>query len=246
MLQPAASFIVLDTVDSTNNYAMAKVHAGLAKHGQAYFCGLQTAGKGQRGKEWQTAEGVNIALSLVLDVQLLNIAQQFQLLVSVALGCHDFFSRFAGEETAIKWPNDIYWRDRKAGGVLIENNFQGKDWKFAVVGIGVNINQTHFEPHLKNPVSLRQITGKSWDTIFLAKELQRCVLNRFDAIKTAPFAHSLAAYNHHLFGRDKKVRLKKGAIQFDTTVKTITAFGQLVTQDTLERHFDFGEVEWVI
>jgi BirA family biotin operon repressor/biotin-[acetyl-CoA-carboxylase] ligase len=163
MSKTGSSIVILKQIDSTNNYAMAKVHAGMAKHGDSYFTTYQTAGKGQRGKHWDTANGVNIALSLVLEVKLLNASQQFQLLVSVALGCYDFFARYAGQETSIKWPNDIYWRDRKAVGVLIENVFQGSQWNFAVVGIGVNINQTSFDPSLKNPVSLKQITGKTFD-----------------------------------------------------------------------------------
>ena len=241
-----SSFVILKQVDSTNNYAMAKVHAGMAKHGDTYFTTMQTAGKGQRGRVWQTADGVNIALSLVLDAQLLNASQQFQLLVGVALGCYDFFERYAGQETSIKWPNDIYWRDRKAVGVLIENVFQGSDWKFAVAGIGVNINQTHFDPSLKNPVSLQQITGKTYDLIALAEELQKNVLSRCNAIQKDSFGNSLAEYNACLFGLNKKMRLKKGPIHFDTTIKGVTAFGQLITTDFQERQFNFGEVEWVV
>jgi BirA family biotin operon repressor/biotin-[acetyl-CoA-carboxylase] ligase len=246
MPQTGSSFVILKQVDSTNNYAMAKVHAGMAKHGDTYFTSMQTAGKGQRGRVWETADGVNIALSLVLDVQLLNASQQFQLLVCVALGCYDFFERYAGQETSIKWPNDIYWRDRKAVGVLIENSFQGSDWKFAVAGIGVNINQTHFDNSLKNPVSLKQITGKTYDLIELAKDLQIHVLERFSAIQKDPFRISLAEYNGHLYGLNKKMHLKKGPIHFDTTIKGVTAFGQLITTDSQERQFNFGDVEWVV
>ena len=247
MPQTGSSFVILKQVDSTNNYAMAKVHAGMAKHGDTYFTTVQTAGKGQRGRVWETADGVNIALSLILDVQLLNASQQFQLLVSVALGCYDFFERYAGQETSIKWPNDIYWGDRKAVGVLIENSFQGSDWKFAVAGIGVNINQTHFGNSLKNPVSLKQITGKTYDLTPLAKELQIHVLNRFSAIQKDPFSLSLAEYNGQLFGLNKKMHFKKGSIHFDATIQGVTPFGQLVTMDSKqERLFNFGEVEWVV
>ena len=247
MHKTGSSFVILNQVDSTNNYAMGKVHAGMAKHGDAYFSSNQTAGKGQRGKTWETADAVNIALSLVLDVQLLNASQQFQLLVSVALGCYDFFSSYAGHETSIKWPNDIYWRDRKAVGVLIENSFQGSDWKFAVVGIGVNVNQTGFDPSLKNPVSLKQITGKTYDLIALARELQNHVFNRFGALQKEPFGLSLADYNEHLFGLHKKMHLKKGSIHFDAIIRGVTPFGQLMTTEShQERQFDFGEVEWVV
>jgi BirA family biotin operon repressor/biotin-[acetyl-CoA-carboxylase] ligase len=240
------SFNVLDAVDSTNNYAMAKVHAGMAKHGNAYYSSIQTAGKGQRGKIWETSEGVNIALSIVLEVQLLNASQQFQLSVAVALGCFDFFSSYAGDETAIKWPNDIYWRDRKAGGVLIENIFHGNEWKYAVIGIGVNINQPYFNAGLKNPVSLKQITGKTFDTVALAKELHQSVLKRFNQLEKGEFAGLLKQYNQLLFSLNKITRLKKDTIVFDTLIKGVTEHGQLSTVDTTERQFDFGEVDWVL
>ena len=78
---------------------------------------------------------------------------------------------FAGEETKIKKPNDIYWRDRKAGGILIENIVRGTDWTWTVIGIGLNINQTQFSNEAGNPVSLKQITGKDWDIKTMQKKL---------------------------------------------------------------------------
>lgn len=80
-----------------------------------------------------------------------------------------FFMEFAGKETKIKKPNDIYWRDRKAGGILIENMVRGTHWTWTVIGIGLNINQTHFSNEAGNPVSLKQITGKDWDVKTMQK-----------------------------------------------------------------------------
>ena len=247
------AFTILDSVDSTNNYAMAQVHAALPKHGDAFFALQQTGGKGQRGKSWHTGNGENIALSIIAEPKPLQVAEQFKLSVAVALGCYDFFSRYAGDETFIKWPNDIYWRDRKAGGVLIENLI-GKNktdkkydsvWKYAVVGIGINVNQTVFDNELKNVVSLKQITGKSFDVVVLAKELQAMVLKRIDSLAEKSFDNLLAEYNACLFKRNTMVKLRKGKAEFDTMIKWVTAGGQLYTIDTIDNFFDFGEVEWV-
>ncbi len=256
------SFIILDSVDSTNNYAMANVHAGLAKQGDAYFALQQTGGKGQRGKNWHTGNGKNIALSIIAEPAGLTVAEQFKLSASVALACFDFFSTYAGDETSIKWPNDIYWRDRKAGGVLIENiigpailqksnaeklnEVTGNQWKYAVLGIGININETVFDTSLKNVVSLKQITGKKFDVIALAKELHKKVLKRIGEINTLPFEKILQQYNAHLFKINSIARLKKGKVIFDTMIKGVTEKGQLYTVDTIDNFFDFGEVEWVI
>lgn len=239
------SFVILGQVDSTNNYAMAKVHAGMAKHGDACFTSWQTAGKGQRGKEWQTGKGLNIALSIILQPTILKINEPFPLSAAIALASLTFFKFYGGKETTIKWPNDIYWRDRKAAGILIENVFQGKEWLWSVVGIGININQTKFEKEGANPVSLKQITGKSFDLVMLAKHLCQCILEKAETLLTNPFNDLMNEYNSNLYKKEKLVRLRKNNILFETLIKEVSLTGQLITVDATERQFDFGEVEWV-
>jgi BirA family transcriptional regulator, biotin operon repressor / biotin---[acetyl-CoA-carboxylase] ligase len=245
-MQADAFFKILDTVDSTNNYAMAKVRAGMAKHGMAIFAREQTAGKGQRGKSWQTQAQQNIALSLILNTDTLRTDQQFYLSMLVALGVNDFIKEYAGGETAIKWPNDLYWRDRKAGGILIETVFKGSTWQWAVVGIGININQTRFDKSLPNPVSLSQITGKTYDVILLAKELYGFVMKRVGAIATIKTDSVVQEYNDSLYKLNQTVKLKKANAIFKTTIRGVSVSGQLHTADTMERQFDFGEVQWVL
>lgn len=239
-------FKILDTVDSTNNYAMDRVQAGMASHGMAWFTHEQTAGKGQRGKGWQTEPGKNIAMSLVLQPESLDARQQFYLSAAIALACFEFFSGYAGDETKIKWPNDLFWRDRKAGGVLIENVFHGKKWKWAIAGIGININQVNFEGGIKNPVSLKQITGKEFDTVILAKELYALLMKRISELNTKSFEKILDDYNKHLYKLNKNVSLKKEGVIFETVIKAVSREGKLLTVDATNRQFDFGEVEWVL
>jgi BirA family transcriptional regulator, biotin operon repressor / biotin---[acetyl-CoA-carboxylase] ligase len=243
-------FTILDTVGSTNNYAMQQVHDGLAKHGQAWFATEQTAGKGQRGKNWASEKGKNIAMSLVLDPGQLSagpggkVTSQFHLSAAIALSALELLKKYAGDEIKIKWPNDLYWRDRKAGGILIENKFQGKAWKWAVVGIGINVNQTGFSKDLVNPVSLKQITGRTFDVIELAKELHAVLMKNLSAGKTPD--ETLQQYNKHLYKINQLVTFRKAGVKFDTVIKEVSAQGKLVTVDAIEREFDFGEVEWVL
>ena len=128
-------FTELSTVDSTNIYAMEQIQANLAVHGAAFFAREQTAGKGQRGKHWEAVPGENILLSVVLNTQFLVITQQFHLSVMVALACYDFLELYITDELSIKWPNDLYWRDRKTAGILIETSLSGNKWPWAVAGI---------------------------------------------------------------------------------------------------------------
>jgi BirA family biotin operon repressor/biotin-[acetyl-CoA-carboxylase] ligase len=240
------AFIELGSVDSTNNYAMAQAAAGSAGHGTLYFARDQWAGKGTRGRTWTSKPGENIILSAVLEPVALVSSQAFALSACVALACHDLFSRYAGDEaTRIKWPNDIYWGDRKAGGILIENSFRGDRWAFAIVGIGININQTEFQAAARNPISLRQITGKSYDPVQLARELGGCLERRYRELE-AGISGPVAQYNTRLYRLGQEVRLRKGNAAFDTVITGVSAQGQLLTNDVLEREFSFGEVEWII
>jgi len=226
---------------------MAQAHAGMASHGTQFFAYDQWAGKGQRGKSWTSVPGENIILSTVLQPVNLPITQPFALSATVALACWDLFSSYAGpEETRIKWPNDLYWRDRKAGGILIENSYLGSRWAWAIAGTGININQTLFPETARNPVSLKQITGRPFDVVGLARELGSWLDRRYDQLMAGGAISLLEEYNSRLFRRGERVRLKKDNAVFETVVTGVASTGLLLTRDTLEREFNFGEVEWVI
>ena len=238
-------FIQFDTIASTNSYAIDRIQANLAAHGTTYFAHNQTEGKGQRGKIWLTENGANITLSVIVDCSLLSIQHQFKLSAAAALGCFDFFSQYAGEETSIKWPNDIYWRDRKAAGILIENIVRGSDWTYAVIGIGMNINQTTFSHEAKNPVSLKQITGKHFDIVEIAKLLCNHLEKRYQQLLADDFPNILADYNYKLYKANQRVTLKKGSVSFKCVIDGVNDYGQLLVSQAAQQSFDFGEVEWV-
>ncbi len=257
LINPSApSFIELQSVDSTNNYARGLIYAndlpekqGVALQGMAVFTHEQVAGKGQRGKVWASEKDKNIALSVILKPHPLKPAEQFQLSACVAVAVHDFFAKYAGTDTRIKWPNDLYWQDRKAGGILIESIIGSGEqpvWEWAIAGVGININQTSFCPHLPNPVSLKQITGHDFKVMVLAKELHGMVLENFRLLITGGFAPIGQRYIHLLYKREEKVKLKKDNRVFEVLVKTVSPQGKLVVQHAIEEEFEFGEVEWMI
>jgi len=235
--------IILEKVDSTNNYAMGLVQKGEAIGGVGVFAKEQTAGKGRRGKTWKSRSGENIILTINEQMLWLPVQQQFQLSIAAALGCFDFFSHYIKKNMKIKWPNDIFINDRKAGGILIENLVKGNLWQWAIIGIGLNINQENFGNEIR-AISLKQITGIHYDVIELANELLQAVINRINQLKSGEFNDLLYQYNENLFCRNKTVKLKKGNIVFETTIKKISSAGELITRDVIERRFEFDEVEW--
>jgi BirA family biotin operon repressor/biotin-[acetyl-CoA-carboxylase] ligase len=256
-------FIELQSIDSTNKYAIGLVQRnqlpegqGEAQHGMSIFAQEQTAGRGQRSKNWLSQKGANVVLSIVLKPYPLQVHDQFKLSVCMAVSICEFFANYAGDETKIKWPNDLYWRDRKAGGVLIENIVRTSDsrdarqkaqiWKWAVAGIGININQTIFPADLRNPVSLKQITGKDFESVRLAKEICSVVEKNYQLLMAGKFEQLFSYYQTHLYKKDKKVKLKNGNRVFETTIKGVSETGQLITQHSIEERFKFGEVEWML
>ena len=258
MPQPPATkplglpFVELQSVDSTNNYARQQLHAGLAQHGMAFFAQEQLAGKGQRGKSWTAEKGSNIILSLLVKPRPLQLGQQFQLSACVAVATHEFFMKYAGEETKIKWPNDLYWQDRKAGGILIENIVGGqepgsshREWN-SIIGIGININQTVFDPEIKNPVSLKQITGRHFDPVELGKELCSVLDKKYNELMAEGFEPIYKAYLTHLYKRKATVKLKKENKTFEALIEGISPAGKLIVQHAIVEEYDFGDVEWVI
>lgn len=183
-----APLIELSTIDSTNIYAMAQIKAGLAKSGSCYTADFQTNGKGQHGRVWESTKGQNLLCSYILELNTLDAlknwtpADQIGFSAAIALGARAFFAAFAGSETKIKKPNDIYFSDRKAGGILIENIVRGQEWTWAVIGIGMNINQTEFSPEAlnsvsSNPISLQEITNQSWDLKKMQQHLSEALNN---------------------------------------------------------------------
>lgn len=172
-----APLIELSEIDSTNMYAMEQIHAQKALSGSVFQTDFQTNGKGQHGRIWESHRGENLLCTYILELNSLKQgknwipSEQLGFSAAVALGAQAFFMEFAGDETKIKKPNDLYWRDRKAGGILIENIVRGNDWTWTVIGIGFNINQTQFSNEAGNPVSLKQITGKNWNVKTMQKKL---------------------------------------------------------------------------
>lgn len=236
--------IVLETIDSTNNYAMALVQKGAAIHGKAVFAMDQTKGKGRRGREWVSTKGENIMLSIPVQMQWLPTSRQFELSVAVSLAAHALLCTEVAFPVRIKWPNDIFIGDRKAGGILIENAIKGILWQWSVIGIGINVNQASFDQHGPIATSLHQTSGKVYDVLNLAESLRLLVLEKIDSLKSGNFAKMLEEYNDRLFARGREVKLKKDNIVFQTTITGVSSSGQLITKDAFERRFNFDEIEF--
>ncbi|MCY7420646.1 MAG: biotin--[acetyl-CoA-carboxylase] ligase [Chitinophagaceae bacterium] len=238
-------FIQLFEVDSTNNYAMAQVQASLAVHGTAWFAHQQTSGKGQRGKAWLSNEKENIILSFAIDPSPLFIRDQFVISAITALACVDLFKRYNINDVKIKWPNDVFCGDRKAGGILIENVIQGQNWKFSIVGIGININQTNFATDIVNATSLAVLTGEQYDPVLLAQELCSIFEKRWSTIISGNFQDIMKEYHDNLYKLDEVVSFKYENAVFSATVLGVNFRGELRLDTGEEITLPSGRVTWL-
>jgi BirA family biotin operon repressor/biotin-[acetyl-CoA-carboxylase] ligase len=244
-------FTELTEVDSTNIYAMNQVKTNLAGHGAAFLAQKQWAGKGQMGKVWEAETGQNILLSVVLDPKKLvfdGLALEPSMVsMLVAVGCFNFFITYAGDETSIKWPNDIYWRDRKAAGILIENSFRGPIWQWSIAGMGVNINQTEFGTGLNKAVSLKQITGKTFQVPALAKELCSHIEAALQMLVDKGPDTLLALYNNVLYKKGEQVQLDIEGQKITATICRVLSNGylEIETQNGIKQSHALGAIQWL-
>jgi BirA family biotin operon repressor/biotin-[acetyl-CoA-carboxylase] ligase len=240
-------FTHLKQVNSTNIYAMQQLQAKLAEHGAVFFADVQTAGKGQMGKKWESEAGQNLLMSILLNVSALNMGDQFALSAAIALAARDLLSIYIPADLTIKWPNDLYWGDRKAGGILIENQITSGIWAYAVAGIGININQTQFDEVQNKAVSLKQITGKIHPPINLAKELCKKIELRFkQLLETNGSEKILGEYNEVLYKKSQPVKLKNGTISAVYTINGVSKRGDLMATSGIQHQFQHGSIEWII
>lgn len=244
--------ILLDTVDSTNRYAGRLLKTEQPPEGTIITAQYQTAGRGQRGNDWHGEPGKNLAMSIVLYPTFLSLNRQFALSQTVALGVYDCLNEILGSKVHIKWANDLYYGNKKIGGILIENNVNARNWVASIVGIGLNINQTEFSTHLPNPISLAMITGNEFDVLTIVKKLCHCVERQYLQLRADKLAHLHHTYRQLLYRYRETAQYQTadGNVMMGKIID-VTEQGKLVIAATDSngvaalREFDIKEIKFI-
>ena len=169
-------------IDSTNSYLQNLLDKGEDVADNVVVTDFQTSGKGQGKNVWQSETGKNLLFSIALDMSCLKAEDQFLLTQIVSVSMINVLKNYLPEENLfIKWPNDIYYKDKKIAGILIKNEIKGMMLGTSIIGIGLNVNQTTFDENLPNPISLKMITGKDYDLeeILLAISCQLSAVSNY-------------------------------------------------------------------
>lgn len=223
---------------STNDIALNLVRAGQANEGSVVICDHQTKGKGQRGNVWHSKPGENLTFSVVLRPDFMDISEQFYLNMAISNGIRRLLQEYV-PHLEVKWPNDLFVPGfGKVVGVLIENTFSGKEWEFAVVGIGVNINQLDFE--FEKASSIRSITGSEFDLEELFRLLITQIEQGYIQLKKGKWKEIKAEYLMHLYRIDAWAEYSVNGEQFSGKIVGISADGKLEMELENEEIAFFG------
>ncbi|MDR1356237.1 MAG: biotin--[acetyl-CoA-carboxylase] ligase [Tannerellaceae bacterium] len=239
--------IRLDETTSTNAYLREHIREHDLPEGAVVMARKQTAGRGQRGAVWESAQGENLTFSLFLRPDSLPANLQFGLLQTVSLAVKKTLDDFT-DDISIKWPNDIYHRDGKICGILIENNISGDCLQSSIVGIGMNLNQVVFTGDAPNPVSLRQITGLRYEPEDMLDNFMRAFFPLYLMLLEERTDGINRAYKSALYrGMDEFHAYRDAGGFFQARISDIEPAGHLCLQllDGQIRRYAFKEVIYV-
>ena len=241
----------IETTHSTNVTLREKALSYLQDWDkESYFYGIytheQTEGKGLGNNRWLSQSGQNILISFLFQPPI-TIQNQFYFNQYFAIAIRDFLSKFI-ENPIIKWPNDIYVGNKKIAGILIEHSIQGDTLKYSIAGVGININQTFFEPEIPNPTSLSILTGKMFDISELIDQLVDSLNDQYQLIMNLNFKKLEEEYLTHLFQYQTTARYMIQEQEMIGSIVGLSPIGQLLIQSATGELYtcNYKEVKFLL
>lgn len=230
---------------STNFVAKDLIAKSKPLEGTVISTDNQTEGRGQYGNQWQSEAGQNLTFSVILYPKL-PIKEQFYLSKIASLACVEALKSITNLEFQVKWPNDIYYGDKKVGGLLIENQILGEQIGNSVVGIGINLNQEEFEglPHASSIFLLvRYLLSRKKCLQIILEHLDKWYLK----LKQGKYKAIDEAYYQHLMAYQERFTFLEEGKQKEGKLLGVNKAGQLeVEENGQKRLFNFKDIEWVL
>jgi BirA family biotin operon repressor/biotin-[acetyl-CoA-carboxylase] ligase len=240
--------IKLLAVDSTNNFLKNLVSKSEPlPEGTVIMADDQFAGRGQQENTWHAEPGKNLTISILLKPKFLPLNKQFLLNMAISIAINKALTTYVADGISIKWPNDIYYFDKKLGGVLIENSVTGNAIKTAVIGIGLNINQQEFSEELKNKaISLHRILQQDVNLDELLIEICSQIESLYLLLKSNNYTFLRKQYVDKLYKLDKPSMYRQNGEVFEGIIRGVTDLGLLnVEQNGKIKEYNFKEIEFL-
>lgn len=238
--------IKVDETSSTND--LMREYSGeeglIMTVGVATF---QSAGRGQGENKWESERGKNLTFSIKVYPVGVPVVRQYVMLEAESLAIRDAVAEYVDGVT-IKWPNDIYWRDKKISGTLSECTISGSHVGSCILGTGININQRKFVGDAPNPVSLAQILGRDVDSDKVLDVLLRRFEIYLSMVNEGRYDEIASLYSASLYRRSGRYSYSDAGGDFMAELECIEPDGHLVLRrdDGSLSRYAFKEVKYVI
>lgn len=224
-----------DCMKSTNVYLYQKLLKGEDIINQVVVTNYQSEGKGLDKNKWESAKGQNLLFSMALNLGFLEAENQFKLSQAVSVGILNILKKYLPVNMlSIKWPNDIYYSDKKLAGMLINNTLEGKMMRISIIGIGLNVNQTKFRKELSNPIpiSMKTITNVCFDLEFLLHEMVNEIIQSVYTLQTDEGQKNIEnLYIKHLYRFGKRATYKYQGRVITLIIIGLDKYGHLQLKD---------------
>ena len=241
-----------ESIGSTNTYLRELGGGDPSFDYEVAVATFQTAGRGQKGNTWESEAGKNLLFSILAHPQNIKVQEQFYISEAIALAVSDSVIAFIGPEYAdgvsVKWSNDVYWKDYKMAGILIENTLQGDRILDTVAGVGLDVNQEVFLSDAPNPISMRNITGREFDLEALLNDIVERFIGYMEAGTTELRNKTDKLYRDRLYRRQGYHKFRDSNGIFEARIEGIRPDGCLMLQTRSGEHrtYEFKQVQFVI
>jgi len=238
------NIIKVDAIDSTNSFLRDLNRKKKFDDIVCVVAESQRSGKGQMGTVWQSEPGKNLTCSVFMPIKGVGLQDQFYISMITSLAICDVLNALIIPKISIKWPNDILSDRMKVCGILIENIFKSDILQGAILGIGLNINQTKFD-NLPQASSLKLVTGRSYDTNEILVVLIEKLKNRFENLNPSHFFSIKEEYLSFLFRKNKPSTFQDSCgNSFVGIIQGVSQEGKLkvLIEDEKVNDFDLKEI----
>jgi BirA family biotin operon repressor/biotin-[acetyl-CoA-carboxylase] ligase len=242
-----SNLLFFENLPSTNTHAADLLKKSNLPEGTIIYTNYQSAGRGYSGNRWESEDGKNLLISIVLFPSFINPSDQFLISMTISLGICDFLMRFI-TDCSIKWPNDIYVNNDKIAGILIESTVTSDQIEFTIAGIGLNINQEKFLGDAPNPVSLHQLSGLTYDLALCLSKLRTDLDKRYKQLIAGNSRMIKQEYISRLYRLNKWCKFRDIKGIYTGKILAVGDYGRIniEKQNGEINEYSFKEIEFIL
>lgn len=240
--------VKLNAIDSTNAYLRDLIKQTEVENATVVVADEQLNGKGQGDNKWTSKKGKNLTFSLLIRFDNLNVAHEHMLNYSISLAIYNVLRYYIPDKLSVKWPNDILSAGKKICGVLTECVLKSANVNYAIVGIGINVNQKAFPDHLPNATSLKLILNRTIDRDELLEKILMEIQYQIIAVRKQEYKKIKTQYEAILYKKGVPSMFKsKDHKEFLGIIMGTSLMGNLIVQleDESLKEFGLKEINFI-